>query len=69
MISDETAQVNLKITKQGSKDILEVLGSEKQKTDDKKISFREKAVKESLENIGKISAEDAKNIKGKIKGH
>lgn len=63
-VSEEITQLNLKITKEGSKKLADLLGGEK--TEDKK-SFAEKAVKESLENVGKIDASAAKDIKGKIK--
>ena len=66
-ISDETAQVNLKITKEGKVKLEELLGGEKAEHKDGKKSFTEKAVEQSLENVGKIDASAAKDIKGKIK--
>ena len=66
-ISDETAQINLKITKEGKVKIEELLGGAKAEEKDDGKSFAEKAVEESLKNIGKIDASAAKDIKGKIK--
>ncbi|HLC78993.1 MAG TPA: S6e family ribosomal protein [archaeon] len=60
-VSDEIAQLNLKITKEGSKKLEEILGSNKEKKEE--TSIKDQMVKESLENVGKISAEDAKDIK------
>ncbi|PIN98668.1 MAG: 30S ribosomal protein S6e [Candidatus Diapherotrites archaeon CG10_big_fil_rev_8_21_14_0_10_31_34] len=68
-ISEETEQVNLVITKQGTKKLEEIFG--KEITEDKKeekISAKEKLVKDSLENVGNVElAGDAKTAKGKIK--
>ena len=67
LVTDEIAQLNLKVTKEGSKKLEEIFaGNAKETTDD--LSFKEKAVKESLANVGKIDASAAKDIKGKIKG-
>lgn len=67
MISEEIAQVNIKIIKEGSKKLEELLGGEKTEEKEGKKSFAEKAVEKSLANVGKIDASAAKNIKGKIK--
>ncbi|MCR4369355.1 MAG: 30S ribosomal protein S6 [archaeon] len=50
LISDEISQVNLKITKEGKDSLVQLLGSDKQKEEE--LSFKEKAVKLSLENVG-----------------
>src|SRR3989338_8098348 len=54
-VSDEVAQLNLKLVNYGQKPVAELLGSEK-KEKEEKISIKEQAVKESLENVGKISS-------------
>ena len=67
LVTEEIEQLNLKIIKEGSKKLEEIFaGSAKESTED--LSFKEKAVKESLANVGKIDASAAKDIKGKIKG-
>jgi len=66
-ISEEIAQINLKVTKEGKQKLDKLLGREKEEKTEEKTSFAEKAVKESLENVGKIDASAAKDIKGKIK--
>ncbi len=63
LVTGEIAQLNLKVTKEGAKSIEEVLGGEKAEKKEEKLSVKEQMVKESLENIGKISAEEAKLIK------
>jgi len=67
IISQETEQVNLKITKQGNKKLEELFGTEK-KEEPKQESAKEKMVKESLEQVGNVEiAGDAKTVKGKIR--
>jgi len=66
VISEETAQVNLKLTKEGKQSLLEALGTETQKKEE--VSFREKAVKTSLENIGNTEGLTPKDVKGKVRG-
>ena len=68
LISAETAQLNIKIVKEGKKKLEELLGGVKKEPADGNASVKEQMVKESLENVGKISADEAKNIKGKVKG-
>jgi len=60
-ITNEVSQLNLKVTKEGAKPLIEILGTGEKK--EEKISAKEQAVKESLENVGKISSEEAKLIK------
>ncbi|MFH1391789.1 MAG: eS6 family ribosomal protein [Candidatus Diapherotrites archaeon] len=52
MISEEISQINLKIIKEGSKKLEELLGGEKADKKEEKTSFAEKAVKESLDSVG-----------------
>ena len=60
-VTNEIAQLNLKVTRDGAKPLVEILSTGEKK--DEKISLKDKMVKESLENVGKISAEEAKLIK------
>ncbi|HLC92577.1 MAG TPA: S6e family ribosomal protein [archaeon] len=60
LVTGEISQLNLKITKDGAKPLADVLGGEKK---EEKTSVKDQMVKESLENVGKISAEEAKLIK------
>ena len=63
-ISNEIAQVNLKITKDGSVKVEDVLG--KVKVDpDAGLSAKEKAVKKSLEQAGSADIGDAPTKKGR----
>ncbi len=62
-ISEEIAQINLKVVKYGGKSLEELLGGEKTESKEEKVSIKEQMVKESLENVGKISAAEAKDIK------
>lgn len=59
-VSEEIAQLNLKVTKEGTKPLRELLGGQ---VKEENISIKEQMVKESLDNIGKISTEEAANIK------
>ncbi len=61
VVTNEISQLNLKVTKDGAKALSEILGSTEKK--DEKLSVKDRMVKESLENVGKISAEEAKLIK------
>jgi len=60
-VAQDIAQLNLKVTKEGAKPLAEILGTGEKK--EEKVSVKEQMVKESLENVGKISAEEAKLIK------
>lgn len=66
-VSEETAQLNLALTKQGSVPIEEVLGKKEKKAEEK-VSVREQMVKESLEHVGDVElAGDAHKAKGKVR--
>ncbi|MFH1663925.1 MAG: 30S ribosomal protein S6e [archaeon] len=68
LVSEETEQINLKITKYGGKKLEELFGIETEKKEVKEESVKEKMVKESLEQVGNIEAAgDAKTVKGKIR--
>lgn len=56
-VSEEIEQLNIVVTKEGQKKLEEIFGTEKKV--EEKISIKEQAVKESLENVGKISSEEA----------
>ena len=60
-ITDEIAQLNVKVVKEGQKSLEELLGKQEKKEEE--VSIKDKMVKESLENVGKVSAEEAKEIK------
>ena len=62
--------LNLVITKQGDKPISDFIKSvETKKEEETKESAKERMIKESLENVGNVElAEQAKNIKGKVRG-
>ncbi|MBI4210726.1 MAG: 30S ribosomal protein S6e [Candidatus Diapherotrites archaeon] len=62
-VTDEIAQLNLKVVKEGHKKLDELLGSQNAEKKEQKVSIKEQMVKESLDNVGKISAEEAKLIK------
>ena len=65
LISDETTQINLKITKDGKTALEEIFtgaGKIKKLTD---AEIKEQMIQNSLVSAG--SAEEAKNIKGKVK--
>lgn len=69
-ISEETEQINLIITKQGTKKLEEIFAKEttKDKKEEKQETAKEKLVKDSLENVGNVElAGDAKTAKGKIR--
>lgn len=68
-ISEEIEQVNLIITKQGTKKLEELFaGEKKEEKKEEKVSAKEKLVKESLESVGNVEkAGDAKTAKGKIR--
>ena len=61
LVTDEIAQLNLKVVKEGAKKLEEIMP--KKEGSGEKLSVKEQMVKESLENVGKISAEEAKLIK------
>ncbi|MCR4334922.1 MAG: 30S ribosomal protein S6e [archaeon] len=54
LISEEISQINLKVIKEGSKKLAELLGGEVAKTPEEELSFTERAVKESLANVGSV---------------
>ncbi len=62
-VSDEIAQLNLKVVKEGGKKLEEILGTPGSEKKGEKLSLKEQMVKESLDNVGKISTEEAKLIK------
>ncbi len=67
-LSRDLAQLNMVVTKTGSKKLEEILGKEPKATEEKK-SVKEEMVQKSLASVGDESiAEEAKKIKGKTKG-
>ncbi|MEK6958356.1 MAG: S6e family ribosomal protein [archaeon] len=60
VVSGETAQLNLKVIKEGKKPLQEILGGEKK---EEKMSAKEELVKTSLENVGKETSISPKDIK------
>jgi small subunit ribosomal protein S6e len=67
-IGSDLVQLNLVVTKQGEKPISEFIRPE-EKVEEKKESAKERMIKQSLENVGNVElAEEAKKIKGKVKG-
>ncbi len=69
-VGKDIIQINLVITKQGDKPINDFIKPvETKKEKEIKESAKERMIKQSLENVGNIElAEEAKNIKGKIRG-
>lgn len=66
-VCEETAQLNLIVTKQGSLPIEGILGK-KEKAPEETVSIKEQMVKESLEHVGDVElAGDAHKVKGKIR--
>ena len=63
-ISDETSQVNLKITKDGSVKIGDILAAGKPSKEEL-MTAKERAVKASLENAGSAEIGDAPTKKGR----
>ncbi len=69
IVAADIVQLNLAITKQGSKPISEFIKPAETKVVKEKESAKERMIRESLENVGNVKlAEEAKNIKGKTKG-
>lgn len=67
-ISPEIMQLNIVVTKHGTKDLKEFFKTTEVKKEEKQESAKERLVKESLENVGNVElAEDAKKIKGKVR--
>jgi small subunit ribosomal protein S6e len=67
-LSRDLAQLNIVVTKNGSKKLEELLGKEPKAVEEKK-SAKEEMVEKSLAGVGDESiAEEAKKIKGKTKG-
>lgn len=67
-VSKEISQINIVVTKFGSKSLDAFFGKEP-KTDESKKSVKEEMVERSLAGVGDESiAEEAKKIKGKTKG-
>ncbi len=62
MVSDEIAQLNLKVIKDGNKKLGEIFGTEKKA--EEKISIKEEMVKKSLENVGNVGGDSALMKKG-----
>ncbi len=68
-VASDIVQLNLVITHEGSKPIADFLKPGEKKVEKKKESAKERMIKESLENVGNVDlAEEAKKIKGKVKG-
>ena len=69
-VGKDIVQLNLVITKQGDKPINDFIKPiEAKKEKETKEIAKERMIKQSLENVGNIElAEEAKNIKGKIRG-
>jgi len=68
-ISPETMQLNLAVTAEGPKPLSEYFQAAGEKKEETKESAKERLIKESLENVGNVElAEEARKIKGKVKG-
>ncbi len=68
-VGKDIVQINLVITKQGDKSINDFIKPVEVKKEKTKESAKERMIKESLENVGNVElAEQAKNIKGKVRG-
>jgi len=69
-VGKDIVQINLVITKQGDKSINDFIKPVEAKKEEKtKESAKERMIKQSLENVGNVElAEEAKNIKGKVRG-
>jgi len=68
-IASDIVQLNLAITKQGSKPLSEFIKPTEEKTEEHKETAKERLIKESLENVGNVEmAHEAMKIKGKTKG-
>ena len=66
-VSKDTAQINLVVTKNGSKPLDEIFGGQPKEADSKK-SVKEEMVEKSLAGVGdETVADEAKKIKGKTK--
>lgn len=67
-VGQDIVQLNLVITEQGSKPISDFIRSAESKVEEKKETSKERMIRESLENVGKVElAEEAKKIKGKVR--
>ena len=69
-VGKDIVQLNLVITKQGDKPISDFIKSVEAKKEEKETeSAKDRMIKQSLENVGNVElAEEAKNIKGKVRG-
>ncbi|MFH1544495.1 MAG: eS6 family ribosomal protein [archaeon] len=68
-VSNETEQLNLVVITEGEKKLDELFPKEEKKEEPEKESIKEQMVKESLEMVGKKDlGEEAKKVKGKVKG-
>ena len=68
-VGSDIVQLNMSITEQGSKPISEFIKPAETKIEETKESSKERMIKASLKNVGNVElAEEAKKIKGKVKG-
>lgn len=71
-VAPDLVQLNLVITKHGSKPIADFFAkpaeAKEEKKEEKKETAKERMIRQSLENVGNTElAEEAKNIKGKVR--
>lgn len=67
-VASDLVQLNLVITKYGEKPLGELIAPG-EKSEEAKVSAKERMIKQSLENVGNVEiAEEAKKIKGKVRG-
>ena len=62
-VSDEISQLNIKVTKYGPTPLEEIFGTGKKA--EEKVSAKDQAIKESLENVGKVGGDPTMMKKGK----
>ncbi len=65
MVGEDIAQLNVKVIKEGSRKLEELLGGEKKKVE--KVSVKEEMVKKSLENVGNVGGDSSMMKKGTSK--
>lgn len=65
-VSNDISQLNLAIVKEGSKKLEEFFAKE-EKTEEKKESFKEKAIQKSMKIVEEGAEVDSKGVKGKVK--
>ncbi|MDO8647430.1 MAG: 30S ribosomal protein S6e [Candidatus Diapherotrites archaeon] len=68
-VAEDIHQLNLKVTKFGSKSLEEYFPKAEKKEEEQKLSVKEEMVKKSLDSVDKVTAEEAAAMVKEIKKH